>query len=101
MRVTGADLLGTHAVLAAQAFLLGALDPRRRVPVQLERSVRHGDLIGVLEVSQRDPEPGQAQRTPGTRIVGPHIDLHAAFTLGVRRSPPTPSPVPATPRRRP
>ena len=94
--MTGRDLLGPHAVLATERLLHRDVTAGRRRRVELERAVHHGDVVRVLELLQRDIEPGEAEGTPRAGEIGPDLDLHAPPAYGSlsRPRPPRTSPRP-------
>ena len=81
LRMTGLHPFRRQAVPAPDDLLHGTVTAGRRPAVQLERAVRHGHGITVLEVAEGHAEPGQAEGAPGAGVVGPHVDLHVPPSL--------------------
>jgi len=74
--VTGAYLLGAHAVLGRQEFIHGLRAASRCTGVQLEGAVDDLYLATVRELLTCDIEPAHPEGAPRTRKIRPNLYLH-------------------------
>ena len=74
--VAGTHLIGAHAVLGREQLVHRLRATSRRMRIQLEGTVHHGDGVTVCELVARHMQPAQAEGAPGTREIGPDVYLH-------------------------
>src|SRR5690606_16863812 len=78
-------LLDAHAVLLGDPGDVRALEHRRCRAVELERVPDHVDLVGVLELLERQVELTPTEVAEGAVEVGPDVDAHPHTLRPARR----------------